>query len=213
MVPGAFENAIGELHPRFAPVCLPNLLVALGDVLKLGNGGRNRRGWCDTGRRHPVLQANYPHKRLMIDELAFEWVDGAGHAITSLRLPGAGLAAEGDCHAHHPISGVWGDGVCWDNLGIVEISPKLSRLVTATDGTLLAREYLAKPDPVSMYGIGREFGWGGRIRHHPQAFKRRCDGLVVGVDGTHPDLVASLVDHDLDANVGLAGLEFDGDFA
>ena len=64
-----------------------------------------------------------------------------------------------------------------------------------------------------MHRICREFGWGSGVRHHPQPFKRRCDGLVVCIDGAHPDLVAGLVDHDLDANVGLAGLEFDGDFA
>jgi hypothetical protein len=35
----------------------------------------------------------------------------------------------------------------------------------------------------------------------------------VGIDGAHPDLVAGLVDYDLHANVSLAGVELDGDFA
>ena len=109
-------------------------------------------------------------------------------------------------------------GVDWDgggggNLGVVEIAPKLSRLTIATDGTLLAGEYLTKPDAICMHRICRKFSWGSGVWHHPQAFKRRRDRLAMGIDGAHPDLVAGLVDHDLHANVGLAGVEFDGDFA
>ena len=102
-------------------------------MIKLRDGRGNWRGWRDTGNGYPVLQANHPHKWLIIAELAFERVNGAGHAIAGLWLPGAGLAGEGDCHAHDPIIGVGWDGGDGGNLGIVEIPPKLSRLVTALD--------------------------------------------------------------------------------
>jgi hypothetical protein len=67
----------------------------------------------------------------VIIELTFEWINWPGHAIAGLRVPGAGLAAERDCHTHDPIIGVWGDGVYWGNRGIAKGAPVFGGLAIA----------------------------------------------------------------------------------
>lgn len=185
----------------------------LADVRELGQGGGNRCGRRDTVGGQPVVQANHSDKWSVIAELTFEWINGAGHAIAGLRLPGAELAMKGDGYMYHPIARVGWDGIAWGNLGITKATPVFGSLAWATDGAFLTGEDLAESDAIGVDRICGEFGWRGRVWHHAQALKRRGDGLVVGVDSAHPDLVAGLVDHDLHANVGLAGLELDGDFA